>query len=87
MMTQKGTRTLETGRLILRRAIPEDAIPMFHNWASEPEETVQPRVNAAEPEIQLGDPGIFRENMLLPAGIVLIFLGLLAVWKGSREEK
>lgn len=39
MMTQKGTRTLETGRLILRRAIPEDAIPMFHNWASDPEVT------------------------------------------------
>ena len=30
---------METARLILRRAIPEDAEPMFRNWASDPEVT------------------------------------------------
>ena len=39
MLTHKGTQTLETGRLILRRAVPEDAAPMFRNWASDPEVT------------------------------------------------
>ena len=37
MLTHKGTQTIETTRLILRRAIPEDAEPMFRNWASDPE--------------------------------------------------
>ena len=39
MITHKGTRTLETDRLILRKATREDAIPMFRNWASDPEVT------------------------------------------------
>ncbi len=39
MLTHKGTQTLETSRLILRRAIREDAEPMFRNWASDPEVT------------------------------------------------
>ena len=39
MLTHKGTQTIETTRLILRRAIPEDAEPMFRNWASDPEVT------------------------------------------------
>lgn len=39
MLTHKGTQTIETDRLILRRAIREDAQPMFHNWASDPEVT------------------------------------------------
>lgn len=39
MLTHKGTKTLETPRLILRRAIMEDAQPMFRNWASDPEVT------------------------------------------------
>ena len=39
MVTHKGTQTIETDRLILRRAIPEDAEPMFRNWASDPEVT------------------------------------------------
>ena len=38
-MTHKGTQTIETSRLILRRAVPEDAQPMFRNWASDPEVT------------------------------------------------
>ncbi|MBR2888997.1 MAG: GNAT family N-acetyltransferase [Oscillospiraceae bacterium] len=38
-MTHKGTQTIETSRLILRRAIREDAEPMFRNWASDPEVT------------------------------------------------
>ena len=36
MLTHKGTQTIETSRLILRRAVPEDAEPMFRNWASDP---------------------------------------------------
>lgn len=39
MPTHKGTQTIETPRLILRRAQPEDAQPMFGNWASDPEVT------------------------------------------------
>ena len=39
MLTHKGTQTIETSRLILRRAVPEDAEPMFRNWASDPEVT------------------------------------------------
>ncbi len=37
MLTHKGTQTIETARLILRRAIREDAEPMFRNWASDSE--------------------------------------------------
>ncbi|MGN1084500.1 MAG: GNAT family N-acetyltransferase [Lachnospiraceae bacterium] len=36
-MEHKGTKRLETDRLILRRFIPEDAESMYHNWASDPE--------------------------------------------------
>ena len=39
MLTHKGTQTIETSRLILRRAVREDAEAMFHNWASDPEVT------------------------------------------------
>lgn len=39
MLTQQGTKTIETSRLILRRALREDAHPMFRNWASDPEVT------------------------------------------------
>lgn len=39
MLTHKGTQTIETPRLILRRAKIEDAQPMFTNWASDPEVT------------------------------------------------
>ena len=39
MLTHKGTRTIETDRLILRRAVREDAEAMFRNWASDPEVT------------------------------------------------
>lgn len=39
MLTHKGTQTIETTRLILRRALREDAQPMFYNWASDPEVT------------------------------------------------
>ncbi len=39
MLTHKGTQTLQTPRLILRRAEPSDAEPMFRNWASDPEVT------------------------------------------------
>lgn len=39
MLTHKGTKLIETHRLILRAALPEDAQPMFENWASDPEVT------------------------------------------------
>ena len=39
MLTHKGTQTIETPRLTLRRAVCEDAEPMFRNWASDPEVT------------------------------------------------
>lgn len=39
MLTHKGTQTIETPRLILRRATIEDAQPMFDNWACDPEVT------------------------------------------------
>ena len=39
MLTHKGTQTIETSRLTLRRAVCEDAEPMFRNWASDPDVT------------------------------------------------
>ena len=39
MLMHKGTKTIETDRLILRSAIREDAEPMFRNRASDPEVT------------------------------------------------
>ena len=36
MLTHKGTKTIETNRLILRKVQKEDAEPMFRNWASNP---------------------------------------------------
>ena len=39
MLTHKGTQTIETSRLILRRARRKDAEPMFRNWASDHEVT------------------------------------------------
>lgn len=39
MLVHKGTQTIETPRLILRRFTPYDAPAMFHNWASDPEVT------------------------------------------------
>jgi ribosomal-protein-alanine N-acetyltransferase len=39
MLKHKGTKTLETSRLILRRACAADAEPMFRNWANDPEVT------------------------------------------------
>lgn len=38
-MKHLGSRTLETDRLIIRAFVPEDAAPMFRNWASDPEVT------------------------------------------------
>ena len=39
MLIHKGTQRIETPRLILRRAVQEDAQDMFHNWASDPDVT------------------------------------------------
>lgn len=38
-MQHKGTKTLETARLVLRRAQLSDAQAMFDHWASDPEVT------------------------------------------------
>lgn len=35
-MTHKGTKTIETERLILRRFTEDDAEDMYRNWASDP---------------------------------------------------
>ena len=39
MLTHKGTQTIETPRLILRKARMEDVEPMFRNWANDAEVT------------------------------------------------
>lgn len=39
MLIHKGTQTLETSRLTLRRVRRSDATSMFRNWASDPEVT------------------------------------------------
>ena len=39
MLIHKGTQTIETQRLILRRFRAEDAPAMYRNWASDPEVT------------------------------------------------
>ncbi len=39
ILTHKGTQTIETPRLILRKAQRSDAEPMFCNWASDPQVT------------------------------------------------
>ena len=39
MLTHKGTQTIETPRLLLRKARIEDAEPMFRNWANDAEVT------------------------------------------------
>ena len=39
MLIHKGTQTIETPRLILRRFEPYDAPAMYRNWASDPEVT------------------------------------------------
>lgn len=38
-MENRGTKRLETARLILRRFVMEDAEGMYRNWASDPEVT------------------------------------------------
>lgn len=35
MLTHKGTKTITTGRLNLRRFTYNDAVPMFENWAND----------------------------------------------------
>lgn len=39
MLTHKGTQTIKTKRLMLRRFTPKDAGDMFRNWASDDEVT------------------------------------------------
>ncbi|MDD4495354.1 MAG: GNAT family N-acetyltransferase, partial [Eubacteriales bacterium] len=39
MLIHKGTVTLETERLILRRYVSEDAEAMFRNWVNDPDVT------------------------------------------------
>ena len=39
MLTHRGTKTIETDRLILRQFTMDDAEPMFRNWASDDQVT------------------------------------------------
>ncbi len=39
MLTHKGTQTIETARLVLRRFTTDDAADMYRNWASDPKVT------------------------------------------------
>ena len=39
MLTHKGTKTIETDRLIMRQFTMDDAEPMFRNWASDDQVT------------------------------------------------
>ena len=39
MITHRGTKTIRTERLMLRRFTLDDAQAMFHNWAKDPEVT------------------------------------------------
>ncbi|MCK5758403.1 MAG: GNAT family N-acetyltransferase [Clostridiales bacterium] len=39
MMEHKGTINIETDRLLLRRFVIEDTVPMFKNWASDSDVT------------------------------------------------
>lgn len=39
MLNHKGTKELETERLVLRKFTEEDASDMYNNWASDPEVT------------------------------------------------
>lgn len=39
MLNHKGTKTIETDRLILRQFTMDDAEAMFRNWASDDEVT------------------------------------------------
>ena len=38
-MENKGTKLLETEKLLLRRFVIEDGEAMYNNWASDPEVT------------------------------------------------
>ncbi len=51
MLQHKGTQVIETPRLLLRRAVLEDANAMYDNWASDPEVTrflIWPTHNSVE---------------------------------------
>lgn len=39
MLNHKGTQTIETPRLLLRKALETDAEAMYRNWASDPQVT------------------------------------------------
>ncbi len=68
MLVHKGTQKLETKRLILRRAVPEDARPMYENWASDPEVTkfltwpAYSSLDAAKERMEIWAEGYGRED-------------------------
>jgi [ribosomal protein S5]-alanine N-acetyltransferase len=68
LLHHRGTQSIETMRLLLRRFCMEDAKDMFHNWASDPEvcrfllwgphedvETSQSRIRQWVEHYELGD--------------------------------
>ena len=59
MITHKGTRTLHTNRLTLRKFTPEDAQQMYDNWASDERVT---RHLTWEPHSSLEDSKKLLEN-------------------------
>ena len=58
-LTHKGTQTIETTRLILRRFTTDDAEAMYRNWANDPEVarymTWEPHADANETRELLAD--------------------------------
>ena len=58
MLVHKGTQRIQTPRLILRRAVREDANAMFNNWASDPQVTKYltwpPHCSVAESDMVIG---------------------------------
>ena len=70
-MNHIGTIRLETDRLILRPFVPEDAVPMFNNWAADPAVTKYltwiPHANPSVTEMTISrwialysDPGYYH---------------------------
>ena len=80
MLTHKGTQRLETPRLYLRRACREDAMPMFRNWASDPDVTrfltwpTYQNVETAYPVLKLWEDS-YRDSKFYQWMIVLKEIG------------
>ena len=99
MLSHKGTQPIETSRLILRRAVREDAEAMFRNWASDPKVTkylTWPTYEKVETAHQILDlwtseyekPDYYQWMIVLkefgePIGSISVF-ARMTVWKKLR---